>query len=335
MSLASSCNHGGSDKDVVAKVNAYKISRSELDKVYNRQIVGSPQKPSADQEVALRLKLLEQIIGEQLYLQKAEKLGIVATDDEVEGKLAQDKAPFTKEEFEKKLKEAGYTEEERKQEIRRGLTVEKLFNKEIAAKVTITDADIQSYYNDYKSQFNVIEPRYYLAHIFVSNQPNVPSSEIPGKAQNDAEARAKIHMVYNRLQSGDDFAALANRYSEDLNTAPSGGAFQQPFSESSLRKDTDPASRDAVFKLKPGQFSDVVAIPTTQKPLGYRIIKLIGKEAAGQRDLNDPAVQQLIRNQLRNQRGNFLKEAYDEVLRNGAEIRNYYAEDLVKNTGQK
>jgi peptidyl-prolyl cis-trans isomerase SurA len=335
MSLASSCNHGGSDKDVVAKVNAYKISRSELDKVFNRQIAGSPQKPNAEQEAALRLQLLEQLIGQQIYLQKAEKLGIVATDDEVESKLAQDKAPFTKEEFEKKLKEAGFTEDERKQEIRRSLTIEKLFNKEIAAKVTITDSDIQSYYNDYKSQFNIIEPQYYLAHIFVSNQPNVPSGEIPGKAQNDAEARAKIRMIYNRLQSGEDFATVANHYSEDLNTARGGGAFQQPFAESSLRKDTDAASRDAVLKLKAGQFSDIVPIPTTQKPLGYRIIKLIAKEVAGQRELNDPAVQQLIRNQLRNQRENFLRAAYDEVLRDGADVRNYYAEDLLKNTGQK
>jgi len=334
VALASSCNRGSSDKDVVAKVNAYNLTRSELDRVYSRQIAGSPKKPNAEQEAALRLQLLEQLIGQQIYLQKAEKLGIVATDDEVESKLAQEKAPFTKEEFEKKLKEAGYTEEERRQEIRRELTIEKLLNKEIAAKVTISDADIQSYYNDYKSQFNILEPQYELAHIFVSNQPSVPSGDIPGKAPNDAEARAKIKMIYNRLQSGEEFAAVASRYSEDLNSARNGGALQQ-LSESTLRKDIDPASRDAVLKLKPGQFSEIVPVSTPQKPLGYRIIKLIAKEAAGQRDLNDPSVQQLIRTQLRTQRENFLRAAYDEVLRNYTEIHNYYAEQLLKNAGPK
>jgi peptidyl-prolyl cis-trans isomerase SurA len=62
---------------------------------------------------------------------------------------------------------------------------------------------------------------------------------------------------------------------------------------------------------------------------------LIGKETAGQRDLNDPQVQQFIRNQLRSQREQILRAAYDEVLRDNAEIRNYYAEQILKNTGTK
>jgi len=44
-------------------------------------------------------------------------------------------------------------------------------------------------------------------------------------------------------------------------------------------------------------------------------VKLVGREPAGQRDLNDPGVPQHIRNQLRNQREQFLKNSYDEVLR--------------------
>jgi len=61
----------------------------------------------------------------------------------------------------------------------------------------------------------------------------------------------------------------------------------------------------------------------------------LGKEAAGQRDLSDPTVQQAIRNQLRTQREQFLRSAYDEVLRDSTEIHNYYAEQLLKNAGQK
>ena len=102
-------------------------------------------------------------------------------------------------------------------------------------------------------------------------------------------------------------------------------------------KNTDTATRDAILKLKPGQFSEVIPVinPTTRQPFGYRIIKLIGKETAGQRDLNDPQVQQFIRNQLRNQREQILRAAYDEVLRDNAEIHNYYAEQILKNTGTK
>jgi peptidyl-prolyl cis-trans isomerase SurA len=337
MFLASSCNRGN-DKDVVAKVNAYKILRSELDKAYNRQIVGAPRKPTAEEEQGLRLSILGQLIGQQVYLQKAEKLGVVATDDEVESKITQEKAPYTKEEYAKRLEAIGYTEDEHKQELRQKLTMEKLLNKEVLSKVTISDADISGFYNEHKAEFNIIEPQYYLAHIFVSAQPNVPSGPITGKAQNEAQAKEKIRQVYNRLESGEDFAALAAQYSEDINTARSGGQLGvAPESQIKSPKDTDAATRDAVLKLKSGQFTAIIPIvnPATQKVLAYRIVKLLGKEPAGQRELSDPAVQQLIRNQLRTQREQFLKSAYDEVLRDGADIHNYYAEDLLKNAGRK
>src|SRR5258708_39168372 len=333
-SLASSCNRQ-SDKDVLAQVNAQKVKRSEADRAYNREITGVPQKPSPEEESALRLQILDQIIGQQVYLQKAEKLGILATDDEVESRATQDKAPYTKEEFAKKPQAAGYNEDEWRLDIRRKLTIDKLLNKEIASKVTISDSDIQNYYNDHKAQFNIIEPQYYLAHIFVSSQPNVPSGDLPNKAQNEAQAREKIRQIYNRLESGEDFASLAAKYSEDPNTSRNGGELG-PAPESQLRgNNTDAATRDAIAKLQPGQFTEVIPIvnPATQKVLAFRIVKLLGKEAAGQRDLNDPTVQQAIRNQLRTQREQFLRSAYDEVLRDSTEIRNYYAEELLKNAG--
>ncbi len=160
-------------------------------------------------------------------------------------------------------------------------------------------------------------------------------SESPGKAQNDAEARKKINEAEHRLESGEDFASVAAKFSEDPDTARNGGELG-PMPESQL-KNTDAATRDAILKLKPGQFSEVIPVinPTTRQQFGYRIIKLIGKETAGQRDLNDPQVQQFIRNQLRSQREQILRAAYDEVLRDNAEIHNYYAEQILKNTGTK
>jgi peptidyl-prolyl cis-trans isomerase SurA len=321
----------------MAKVNGYKVMRAELDKSVKKQIAGASQKLTAEQDQALRLQLLQQIISLQLYLQKAEKLGIVATDEEVESRVNQAKAPYTTNEFAAKLQEMGMTEDDYKQEVRRNLTIDKLLNKEIASKVTISDADIQNYYNEHKVQFNVVEPQYYLAHIFVSAQPGAPSGSIPNKAQNEAQAKEKIRTIYNRLESGEDFASLAAKYSEDPDTARSGGELGA-IPESQVKgPNTDPSTREAVTKLKAGQFTDIITIvnPATQKVLGYRIVKLLGKEAAGQRDLSDPTVQQLIRNQLRNQREQFLRAAYDENLRNSAEIRNYFVEQILKDAGTK
>jgi len=325
------CGQGGSSQDVMAKVNGYKVLRSEVDKSYNTQITGSPQKPTAAEEEALRLNILDQIIGVQLHLQQAEKQGVVATDDEVDSKFNQMKAPYTQEEFQKKLKDQGMTEADAKQEIRRNLTIEKLLNKEIASKVSISDSDIQNYFNQHKAEFNLIEPRYFMASIQVYVRP--PGQPTGDKGQTDAQARQKIKMIYNRLESGEDFGSVASQWSEDADTAHNGGEMGA-VPESQL-KNTDPATREAVQKLKPGQYSGIIPMvnPETRQPVGYRIVKLIGKEAAGQRDLNDPAVQQWIRNQIRTQREQLLRAAYDEVLRDKAEIHNYYAENIMKNTG--
>jgi hypothetical protein len=69
--ILSGCQGHGTDKEVVAKVNSYKIFRSELDKQYNGRVAGSPQKPTATEEEALRLNILSQLIDIQLHLQKA------------------------------------------------------------------------------------------------------------------------------------------------------------------------------------------------------------------------------------------------------------------------
>jgi peptidyl-prolyl cis-trans isomerase SurA len=328
------CPGRGSDKEVMAKVNAYKVLRSEVDKNYNTQVAGSPQKPTPAEEEALRLNILNQIIDNQLHLQKAEKLGVVAMDDEVETRFNQAKAPYTKEEFEKLLKERGFSDDDYKLEIRRNLTIEKLLNKEIAAKVTISDADIQNYYNQNKAEFNLIEPRYSLATIFVGTQPFAEAGRPTDKAQLDAQARKKTQVIYNRLESGEDFTALAQKFSEDQDTARSGGVVP-PVPESQIKK-LDAGTRDAVQKLKPGQYTPVIpAVDRSGQQAGYQIIKLNGKDTAGQRDINDPQVQQFIRSKLRSQREQILKAAYDEVLRDSAEIHNYFAEQILRNTGTK
>ncbi len=68
--------------------------------------------------------------------------------------------------------------------------------------------------------------------------------------------------------------------------------------------------------------------------MGYRIVKLIAKEPAGQRDLSDPRVQQAIREQLRGRREQLLKAAYYEMVRDEAKVENYYADEIVKSAGK-
>jgi len=324
-----SAKQEGAD-DVMATVNSRKITRTEVEKYYNNQIADAPQKPGQEQADSLRLSILRQLIDNEILMQRAEKMGLLATDEEINSKIAEIKAPYTQEEFDKRLKDRNLTLDDFKRDLRRSITIEKVLNKEITSKINISDQDIADYYNQHKAEFNLIEPQYHLAQILVTTQPNPQEKNV--KAQNEGDARRKIQMIANRLDSGEDFAMVAMNFSEQPETSQNGGDLGF-VPESSLK--TDRAAYEAVNKLKPGQYTAplVVADPNSHQIYGYRIVKLISKEAAGQRDLRDPRVQQAIREQLRDRREQLLKAAYYESVRDQARVQNYFADEILKKAG--
>jgi peptidyl-prolyl cis-trans isomerase SurA len=319
--------------DLMAVVDGRKIFRSDVDKYYDNSVASAQQSPAGEQATALRLNILHQMIDDEILMRRAEKLGLLATDDEVDRKYNEFKAPFTQEEFNKRLQDRKITEADFKRDIRRSITVDKVLNKEVSSKINVTDQDITDYYQTHKAEFNLIEPMYHLAQIMVTPTPNPQAHNQNDKAQNEADARKKIQMIANRLDSGDDFATLAMKYSEDPETSGNGGDLGT-VPESGL-KGTDSATRDAVVKLKPGQYSPIIGVvnPATRQAMGYRIVKLVAKEPAGQRELADPRVQQAIRSQLHDRREQLLKAAYYEVLRDNARVENYYAKQILDSNG--
>jgi peptidyl-prolyl cis-trans isomerase SurA len=102
--------------------------------------------------------------------------------------------------------------------------------------------------------------------------------------------------------------------------------------ESQMKQATDPQTFAAITKLKPGESTEILPLldGQTHKSVGYSIYKLLSKEPPGQRDLNDPRVQQSIRKQLQDSRSQLMKTAYIEILTDEAKVRNFYAEQVFK-----
>jgi peptidyl-prolyl cis-trans isomerase SurA len=305
--------------------------------MYQNNLGDSHQTPSPVQADIMRLNIVRQLIDEEILMQRAAKQNLTATDEEVGDRLNEFKAPFTKEEFQKRLDSQHLTLDDLKLEIRRARTQEKLFNKEITSRINISDGDISGYYNAHKAEFNLLEPTYHLAQIVVTSEP-MPPQQVGNlqnsKAMSDAEAKRKIDALHNRLESGEDFSAMAMNFSENSNTAGNGGDMGF-IAESSLKSDATVYA--AISKLKPGQITEVLPEyggANAKAPIGYAIYKLIDREAAGQRELNDPRVQQAIRQQLRDSREQLLKNAYLEMLRDQAHVENFYAEEVFKNGAQ-
>jgi peptidyl-prolyl cis-trans isomerase SurA len=335
---ATGCEHGHSP-DVVATVNGKPILRSDMELHYQQSLGDSHQQNSEVQADIVRLKIVQDLVDQEILLQRAAKLNLTANDEEVQTKLEEIKAPYTQDEFNKWLDQQHLTLDKLKDEVRRSRTEEKLFNKEINSKINITDADISNYYNAHKVDFNVPEPQYHLAQIVVTSIPGPPQQAgnlQNSKATSDADAKRKIEMIHNRIASGEDFGMLAANFSENPDNAQSGG--DMGFVPESKIK-VDPVAFAAIGKLNPGQVTEVLPIYMTsqagqRKQVGYAIYRLLDKEAAGQHDLSDPRVQQSIRKQLRDARSQLLQNAYIESLQDQAHVVNYYAEEIIKSGAQ-
>jgi len=328
LSFAVAGCHRSPSADVVATVNGKEIARAELERNYQIKLGDNPQKPSDQEADILRLNVLQSMIQDEVLQQQAAKLNLTASDEDVNAKVTELKAPYTDEQFNNLLKQRNMSLDDLKRDIRRGLTRDKLINKEIESKINITDAQISAFYAAHKADFDLVEPTYHLAQIIVTTMPTPPNGNMPGKPGGEAEARRRIDAAHTQLVSGVDFATVAGSVSEDPNTASNGGDLG--FARESQLK-ADPAVFAAISNLKPGQFTDVIPeYDATHKIAGFAIYRLLQREPAGQRELNDPRVQQTIHQSLHDSQKQLLQTAYLETLQDGARVRNYLAEEILK-----
>jgi peptidyl-prolyl cis-trans isomerase SurA len=310
--------------DVWAVANGKEIMREDVEKNFRSGRDSDSPALSSEETLSLKLSILDELINSEILLQRASQMNLMATDAEVEDKFTAARGRYTEEEFQRKLNESGQTVDDLKSDIRRQLSIQKLLNREVAAKISITDQDVADYYAANRSQFDFVEPQYHLAQIVVTSRPD-PSihNRKNDKASNEAEAGRKAAMLAQRLSAGADFAQLAMDYSEDATSSTGGDLGYNP--ESSFNR-SDPLLKKTVLAMKAGEVSH----PIQLKDGRYVILKLIAKEAAGQRQLSDPQVQQGIRELLRTRKEQLLRAAYLTEARNDSHVTNYLARMILE-----
>lgn len=155
------------------------------------------------------------------------------SDDEVTGKIKDIKKQMG-DSFQIYLSQNGVkNEDELKDKLKPQIAFEK------AIKKSITEEDIK---NNYK-------PKLKASHILLK----------------DEEVAKEVK---EKLNNGEEFAALAQQYSEDLNSKEQGGELSE-----SAFLEKDPEFKEITYKLDAGQISEPV-----KSFSGYHIIKVIEKE---------------------------------------------------------
>jgi parvulin-like peptidyl-prolyl isomerase len=118
-----------------------------------------------------------------------------------------------------------------------------------------------------------------------------------------------------------------------MNTVSTGGDLGFVPESGLNNPQVDPALRKTVLGLKPGQVSQPIQARDPDG-MSYHILKLISRESPGQRSLSEPQVQQTIRDSLRSRKEQLLRLAYLAIARDGAQVKNFLAEQVIEAAGK-
>lgn len=164
-----------------------------------------------------------------------------------------------------------------------GLIIQKYIEKAMAKDFVVTEEELLEIYNQDKSAS--------VRHILLKTQGVSDSTK--------EEIYKKMESLLVRAKEGEDFAALANEYSEDPGSSKKGGLY-----ENITRGQMVKPFEDASFNIPVGEISDIV-----ETNYGYHIIKVIDRKR-DERSFEE--VKNGIETKLKNTKRN---EAYENHIK--------------------
>jgi parvulin-like peptidyl-prolyl isomerase len=282
---------------------------------------------ASDEATAAKLNLLDQLITQDILVATAAEMKINVAEADVEIAFSNQKKGIPNEAFNAELALRNLTTDDVRAALRRDLIAQTVLNREVTAKIVVSDQDINAFFEANRAQFNLPEDTYHLAQIVVTSVKDAGLNNRTGDdATTPQAAAAKVQMLTERLKAGTPFNELAMDFSEEPASAPRGGDVGM-VSASSLRQ-APQNLRDAVLKAQPGQ----VTVVTMEG--GYTIVGLVAKFPGGQRNPTMPDVRDGITATVKAQREQLLRMAYLEGIRSHAKVVNYAAQRIVETLGK-
>jgi peptidyl-prolyl cis-trans isomerase SurA len=202
-------------------------------------------------------KALQPLIDVEIQVERAKELNISVQPAEIDRQVEQLKEAnqLTDAQLEEILQSRGLTTEAHREQISRSLLLSKLVNFEVQSRLVITEAELQEAYKKQQERFRVAG-ELTVSHILFL----VPEQ---ATAEEEAKAKQKAEAVLQKIRAGEDFAQLANQYSEGPSAQNAGllGTFRSG--------ELLPGFEEAIAPLKPGEISEPV-----RTQIGWHIIRL-------------------------------------------------------------
>ena len=333
--LIAACGSGteSPSNTVAATVNGKKIMLQEVERLITQQTQGKQAQLSPLELAQARLQVLSSLIQREVLFQRSEQEKLQPSEDEITSAINAQKAQtgMTDEEFGRQLRDQNLTMEALREEAKKDLAIKKLQDK-YAGKITISDREVEEYYNSNKQQF-VNARGVALAMIAVDPGDNSQQGIKNDDAKTETDAKLKIDNIYQQLKGGADFATVARAKSEDQSLARGGDIGFA--SEDELKQNGFPAEIVAQFfgPMQVGSFTSATRFSSPQFPGGrWYIFKLQEKRLQTENlTLESPGVRQQITVALTNQRKEILNAALLEVALTEAKVVNTLAGNMLSN----
>ena len=256
---------------IVAVVNSEPVTNNEL---RNNLLRTEQQLTQAGTALPPRDELarlvLERLIADKLQLQEARFSGLrideSAIDNAVQGVAQQNQ--LTVEELRKRLVADGLTIAKFREGLRDELLVSRFRQREVEARVKVTDADVDQFLRDQEGNSDGAAIDINLAQILVAVPENATPEQI-------TSLQAKAQLAADRARAGTDFVALVNEFSETSLRA-SGGQLGLRSAER-----YPPLFLQATEKLRTGGIAGPV-----RSGAGFHVLKVIEKRQAGMPGVN-------------------------------------------------
>jgi parvulin-like peptidyl-prolyl isomerase len=237
----------------VARVNGVEIGQMQLEHYFadylqaQGRMVGSIRNPVAYSR--LRSAALDDLIDKELLWQEAGKRGLRIDEKSVQDNFAALRNEFTSDDiFNRRLEEAGFDSQTFTEYLRRELTSQRMLS-ELSQVAPADDAEVEAFYRQ-------LSPRIHARHILLPLDASADAAKVDAVYQHALQLRA-------RIAGGEDFAAIAQRYSQDSRSAEGGDLGY--FSRESMVSEF----ADAAFSLTPGTVSQPV-----RTLYGWHLIKV-------------------------------------------------------------
>ncbi|MBI4843540.1 MAG: peptidylprolyl isomerase [Nitrospirae bacterium] len=228
---------------VVATVNSEVITWSELRSVVEMEGAKALEGLEGDKREEMVAELekffLNSMIDVKLQVMEAGRFGLSVSDAEIEAAVSDIRKRYnlSAEAFAESLMTEGFTMQEYKKRLSEQILLSKIAGYEVKNSVLVTENEIDDYYKSAGGE-DVEEVR--IRQIFFS----MPKDE---GEKNAIEARA--NEIFKKIESGDNFAALAMEFSEDASREFGGDLGF--VGHGAILKTVE----DAAFALKPGETS--------------------------------------------------------------------------------